>query len=74
MLGLLRIPTTPNATPFLPGDGSCAQAASMPARDFVRVGCAVTLKRVSVFFVLELATRYAHILSTTTKPDGPWKT
>ncbi|MEV1120275.1 integrase core domain-containing protein [Actinosynnema sp. NPDC049800] len=51
-----------------------AQAASMLACDFFHVDCAVTLKRVYVFFVIEVATRYVHILRTTTNPDGPWTT
>ncbi|WP_037275497.1 integrase core domain-containing protein [Kibdelosporangium aridum] len=39
----------------------------MLACDFFTVDCAVTLKRVYVFFVLEVATRYVHLLGTTTQ-------
>jgi hypothetical protein len=46
----------------------------MLACDFFHVDCAVTLKRVHVFFVMEVATRYVHLLGTTTIPDGPWTT
>nr|WP_202970605.1 integrase core domain-containing protein [Saccharothrix sp. ALI-22-I] len=50
------------------------QAASMSTCDFCHVDCTVTLKRVHVFFVIEVATRYVHILGTTANPDGPWTT
>ncbi|MGI5506293.1 hypothetical protein [Lentzea sp. CA-135723] len=46
----------------------------MLACDFFDVDCAATLKRVYVFLVMEVGTRYAHILGTTTNPDSPWTT
>jgi transposase len=50
------------------------QASTMLACDFLPVDCAVTLKRISVFFVLEVANRSVHLLGTTTNPDGRWTT
>jgi transposase InsO family protein len=47
------------------------QAATMLACDFFRVDCAVTLRRIDVFFV-EVGTRYAHFLGVTARPDGAW--
>ncbi|MBB5801329.1 hypothetical protein F4560_001097 [Saccharothrix ecbatanensis] len=47
------------------------QTASMSACDFFHVDRAVTLKRIHLSFVTEIATRYVHILGTTTNPDGP---
>jgi hypothetical protein len=38
----------------------------MLAVNFFHVDCAVTLKRIYVFFALEVGDRYIHILGTTT--------
>ena len=38
------------------------------------VDCAVTLKRIYVFFALEVGSRYVHILGTTCHPTGAWTT
>ena len=49
-----------------------AQAATMLATDFFHVDCAVTLQRLYCLFVMEVGSRYMHILGITTNPDGPW--
>ena len=46
----------------------------MLAVDFFHVDCAVTLKRIYVFFAMEVRNRYVHILGLTTHPDGAWTT
>src|SRR5882757_7810693 len=51
-----------------------AQAATMLAVDFFHVDCAVTLQRLYCFFVIEVGSRYVHVLGVTASPDVPWTT
>jgi hypothetical protein len=44
----------------------------MLATDFFHVDCAVTLQRRYCVFVMEVGTRYVHILRITANPDGAW--
>ena len=46
----------------------------MLAVDFFHVDCAITLKRIYVFFALEVDRRYVHIFGTTSHPTGAWTT
>ncbi|MBQ0906958.1 integrase core domain-containing protein [Micromonospora sp. U21] len=48
------------------------QASTMFACDFFHVDCALTLQRLYVFFMIEIGSRYVHVLGVTTNPDGPW--
>jgi putative transposase len=48
------------------------QAATMLACDFLHVDCAVTLRRLCVFFVIEVGTRHVHVLGVIAHPDGAW--
>ena len=50
------------------------QASTTLAVDFFHVDCAITLKRIYVFFALEVRSRYVHIPGTTSNPTGAWTT
>jgi len=72
VLRRLRIPPAPDRSRLTWRQFLRTQAATMLACDFFHVDCAVTLRRVYVFFVIEVGTRHVHVLGVTAHPDGAW--
>ena len=72
VLKRLRIPPAPQRSQPTWRRFLRTQASTMLACDFFHVDCAVTLRRVYVFFVIDVDTRYVHVLGVTAHPDGAW--
>jgi putative transposase len=72
VLRRLRIPPVPQRSRTTWRQFLRTQAVTMLACDYFHVDCAVTLRRVYVFFVVEVSTRHVHLLGVTAHPDGAW--
>jgi putative transposase len=72
VLRRLRIPPAPQRSRSTWRQFLRTQASTTLACDFFHVDCVVTLRRVYVFFVIEVGTRYVHVLGVTAHPDGAW--
>lgn len=57
--------------PAEPAIGGATSFVHMLARDFFSVDT-VTLRRLFVFFVVQVGTRFVHVPGVTASPDGAW--
>ena len=72
VLKQLRVPPAPQRGRSTWRQFLRTQAPAVLAGDFFHVDCAVTLRRVYVFFVIEVGTRYVPVLGATAHPDRAW--
>jgi transposase InsO family protein len=72
ILRRLRIPPAPRRCQATWRQFLRSRAPAMLACDFFAVDCAVTLRRIYVFFVIEAGTRHVHVPGVTAHPDGAW--
>jgi RNA polymerase sigma factor (sigma-70 family) len=70
--GAVRIPPAPQRTRSTWRQFLHTQATTMLACGFFHVDGAVTLRRLYVFFVLEVSTRHVRVLGVPGHPDGAW--
>jgi putative transposase len=72
VLRRLRIPPAPQRSRTTWRQFLRSQTSTMLACDFFHVDCAVTLRRLYAFFVIEVGSRHVHVLGVTAHPDGAW--
>ena len=65
---MVAIPRSGRSPPIL------SPVGTMLACDFFHVDCALTLRRMYVFFVIEVNPRDVHLVGATSNPDGHWTT
>jgi putative transposase len=72
VLRRLRIPPAPQRSRTTWRQFLRSQTSTILACDFFHVDCAVTLRRLYAFFVIEVGGRHVHVLGVTAHPDGAW--